>query len=243
MRNVLPATALAAALALSADALARPPQQPSPPEARAAPTAPMTERTEQLDYRSRRGPSLFRPGYEVGEFTGSTAMRSSSTRLPWQSRDMATAEFSINLPGGEVTANCGGGQSHREILGITFDREPISYDCEYGGAAPADAGMGLALSRGSFLRRLQQPQRAGTLTWNGVTLRAETHRIGGLPFGGGQVMGYVVTRDGVEIGGLDINRMRPAFYLPPQGSPDREAVAVFLLSLYFFQDPANRNPR
>ncbi|OYW38633.1 MAG: hypothetical protein B7Z42_07695 [Brevundimonas sp. 12-68-7] len=100
--------------------------------------------------------------------------------------------------------------------------------------------MGLALARGSILRRLQQPQRAGFLTWNDVEYRTETRRIGGLPFGGGAVMGYVISRDGVEVGGVDLNGMRPTFYLPPEGSPDRDAVAVLALSLWAFRDPANR---
>jgi hypothetical protein len=200
----------------------------------------MRERTERIGLAGRRGPSLFRPGFAIGEYTGWASLRDSEVRLPWQSRDFATAELSIVTPAGEVTGNCGGGQGRRNILGITFDREPLSYDCDYAGAAPADAGMGLALARGSILRRLQQPQRAGTLTWDGVEYRTETRRIGGLPFGGGAVMGYVISRDGVEVGGVDLNVMRPTFYLPPAGSPDRDAVAVFAISLWAFRDPANR---
>jgi len=201
---------------------------------------PMRERTERIGLAGRRGPSLFRPGFAIGEYTGWASLRDSEVRLPWQSRDFATAELSIVTPAGEVTGNCGGGQGRRNILGITFDREPLSYDCDFGGAAPADAGMGLALARGSILRRLQQPQRAGSLTWNGVEYRTETRRIGGLPFGGGAVMGYVISRDGVEVGGVDLNVIRPTFYLPPSGSPDRDAVAVFAISLWAFRDPANR---
>lgn len=200
---------------------------------------PMRDRTERIGLAGRRGPSLFRPGFAVGEYTGWASIRDNEVRLPWQSRDFTSAELSIVTPGGEVTASCGGGQGHRNILGITFDREPISYDCDYAGSAPADAAMGLALSRGSFLRRLQQPQRAGFLTWNGVEYRTETRRIGGLPFGNG-VLGYVISRDGVEVGGVELNGLRPTFYLPPQGSPDRDAVAVFALSLWAFRDPANR---
>ncbi|MGZ9099869.1 MAG: hypothetical protein ACXW3O_09220 [Brevundimonas sp.] len=204
-------------------------------------TPPMTERTERIGLEGRRGPSLFRPGFAIGEYTGSATSRSSSTRLPWQSRDMARAEFSLTSPGlGAVEGDCGGGQGHTHILGITFDRDPLSYDCVYAGAAPAGARFSLALARGSFLRRLQQPQRAGELVWGDIVLRAETRRIGGLPFGGGRVMGYVFTRDGVEIGGLDLNGFRPTFYLPPQGSPDRDAAAVLAVSLFAFQDPANR---
>ncbi|WP_029415956.1 hypothetical protein [Brevundimonas bacteroides] len=200
---------------------------------------PMQDRTERIGLSGRRGPSLFRPGFAVGEYTGWASLRDNEVRLPWQSRDFTSAELSIVTPGGEVTANCGGGQGHRNILGITFDREPISYDCDYAGAAPTDAAMGLALSRGSFLARLQQPQRAGFLMWNGVEYRTETRRIGGLPFGNG-VLGYVISRDGVEVGGVELNGLRPTFYLPPQGSPDRDAVAVFALSLWAFRDPANR---
>lgn len=202
---------------------------------------PVTERTERLGLEGRRGPSLFRPGFGIGEYTGSSSSRGSSTRLPWQSRDMARSEFNVSSPTmAEVTGDCGGGQSHSRILWITFEREPLSYDCVYGGGAPAGARLSLALSRGSLLGRLQQPQRAGELTWGDITLRAETKRVGGLPWGGGRVMGYVISRDGVEIGALDLNGMRPTFYLPPQGSPDRDAVAVLAVSLFTFQDPANR---
>jgi hypothetical protein len=201
---------------------------------------PFRDRTERIGLSGRRGPSLFRPGFAIGEYTGWASLRDSAVSLPWQSRDFASADLSIVTPAGEVTGNCGGGQGHRNILGITFDREALSYDCDYGGAAPADAGMGLALARGSIMARLQQPQRAGSLTWQGVEYRTETRRIGGLPFGGGRVMGYVISRDGVEVGGVDLNGMRPTFYLPPAGSPDRDAVAVFAISLWAFRDPANR---
>ena len=194
-----------------------------------AQTAPMTERTERIGLEGRRGPSLFRPGFAIGDYTGSATARSSSSRLPWQSRDMARAEFDLAVPGlGTVQGDCGGGQSHSRILWITFDREPLSYECQYSGAAPADARL---------LARMQQPQRAGELVWGDIVLRAETKRIGGLPFGGGRVMGYVFTRDGVEIGGLDLNGFRPTFYLPPRGSPDRDAAAVLAVSLFAFQDP------
>ena len=53
-------------------------------------------------------------------------------------------------------------------------------------------------------------------------------------------MGYVFSRDGVDIGGVDLNGLRPTFYLPPAGSPDRDAAAVLAVSLFAFQDPANR---
>jgi hypothetical protein len=96
---------------------------------------PMRDRTERIGLAGRRGPSLFRPGFAVGEYIGWASIRDNEVRLPWQSRDFTSAELSIVTPGGEVTASCGGGQGHRNILGITFDREPISYDCDYAGSA------------------------------------------------------------------------------------------------------------
>ena len=226
LASLLAAAALAAATAVAAQT--------------APPNAPMTERTDRIGLEGRRGPSLFRPGFAIGEYTGSATSRGSSTRLPWQSRDMARAEFDLVLPGGAVQGDCGGGQSHSRILWITFDREPLSYECQYTGAAPPGARLTLALSRGGLLARMQQPQRAGELVWGDAVYRAETKRIGGLPWGGGRVMGYVFSRDGVEIGGLDLNGLRPTFYLPPPGSPDRDAAAVLGISLFAFQDPANR---
>lgn len=206
-------------------------------------TRPVTERTERIGLSGRRGPSLTRPGYAVGEYTGWGQIQNSSRRILWESRDGARAEFNINAPslGGEVTASCTGGQGQNRILWITWERETLSYDCSYAGAAPAGATLSLALARGSFLGRIQQPQRAAELNWGGVVYRAETRRVGGLPWGGGRVMGYVVSRDGVDVGAIDINGMRPTFYLPPAGSPDRDAVAVFTLTLFFFPDPANNS--
>lgn len=199
---------------------------------------PFQDRTERLNLEGRRGPSLLRPGFAVGEFTGAAAARSSSTRMPFRSRDFSRAEFEVATGLGQVTGECEGGRSHVSLGWITFDRDELSYVCAYSGAAPGGARMSLAVARGSILESLRQPQRAGELTWGNVTIRAETRYAGGLPWtGGGGVVGYVFTKGGVDVGGLSLSGMRPTFYLPPQGSPDRDAVAVMALSLYFFQDP------
>src|SRR5690606_18424358 len=49
-----------------------------------APTAQaqdITERSERLQLEGRRGPSLLRPGFAVGEYEGVASTRSSSTRI------------------------------------------------------------------------------------------------------------------------------------------------------------------
>lgn len=203
------------------------------------PTVPLTERTDRVQLESRRGPSLLRPGFALGEYAGVATTRITSRRLFGRS-DTARAEITVTLPdGGEVTASCAGGESRVSFLWIPFDRDPLAYACDYAGAAPEGAAMDLAFARGSFLQRLQQPQRAGEFVWGDVRLRFRTQAVGGAPWGGGRVMGYVFTRDEVEIGGVALSGLRPTAYLPPAGAPEREAAAMLAISLIFFMDPAN----
>jgi hypothetical protein len=236
MRRMILAAGLLTALATST----------AQAQAQAAPdpSAPMIQRTEKLKLQGRRGESLLRPGYAVGEYTGSSkAVAKSVKALGSYSKDSMRASFSVTAPGfpAPVEGACEGGQGRLGLGWITFDRDDLLYVCTYSqGGAPLKAAMNLALSKGSLLGNLGQPQRAGELQYQGITLRAQTKRLGGLPFGGaarGGVMGYVITRDGVEVGGVDFNGLAPTFYLPPKGSPDRDAVAVFALTLFTFQDP------
>jgi hypothetical protein len=208
------------------------------------PAVPMVQRTEKLKLQGRRGESLLRPGYAVGEYTGSAKSVAKSVKaLGSYSKDSMKTSFSVTAPGwtAPVDGACEGGQGRIGLGWITFDHDDLLYVCTYGqGGTPLKAAMSLALSKGSFLGNLSQPQRAGELQYQGITLRAQTKRLGGLPFGGagkGGVMGYVITRDGVEVGGVDFNGFAPVFYLPPKGAPDRDAVAVFALTLFNFQDP------
>jgi hypothetical protein len=61
-----------------------------------------------------------------------------------------------------------------------------------------------------------------------------------MPIGAGKPLGYVFTKDGAQVGALDLNSVMsgPAFYLPPTGSSDRDAVMAAAMALYTFQDPA-----
>lgn len=197
----------------------------------------LRERTEQLRLEGRRGPSLLRPGFGVGEYTGVASARHSSTDVfGVHEGARAHVEFTASAPAmGEISAACAGGESLTQLLWITFDRDPLAYNCTYSNGGR----LSMAASRGGWRARLAQPQRAGEFSWNGVTYRFQTQRIGGLGFSlTGGAMGYALSRDGVDIAGLDLNGMRPSFYLPPAGSPDRDAAAVWALSLFFFADPA-----
>lgn len=201
---------------------------------------PFKDRTERVQLEGRRGPSLFRPGFAIAEYVGSASARSSATVIPFRRSAHAKTSFSLTIPSltGDVRGECEGGEARAEFLWITFQREPLAYNCVFSGAAPADAAFTLTLSRhGNWLTRLSQPQRAGELTWNGTVYRAETRYVEGLPWSSGGVLGYVFSRDGVDIGGVALNGMLPTFYLPPAASSDRDAVGLMGAILFTFQDP------
>ena len=219
------------------------------PAAAQAPEAPVTERTQKLSLKPHRVKGmLLGYGYTVGEFTGQVRTRSQSIRAVVFNADSARTTFTVGKVGAPeaaapIRAACDGGQSKLTIAWITFDRDDLAYICRFEGGPP-DADFALALSKGSLLGRLAQPQRAAELTWNGTTVRAHTKLMGGIGMallGGGKTVSYIITNlDGREIGALMRGPMQPTFYLPREGDPDREAAAMMALSLFFFADPADR---
>ncbi len=228
--------AAVAAMLLAGSAAAQP----------SGPPTPLTQRTEKIGLSGRKGPSLFRPGFGVGEYTGFAAAKSKSVRAAGiVSRDSMQAEFTVTAPSlpEPVVGSCAGKEGLVQILGLTFDRDDIYYDCTYQrGAAAAGDTFKLALSKGSLGKKITGgAQRAAEMTWGGKVYRAETRRIGGFPVALTGVSGYAISQGGIDVGAVDLNGLRPAFYLPLAGSPDRDAVAVMALTLFFFQDPARAN--
>lgn len=234
-----PFATLSAALAVAACMAATP--------IAAAPDAsiPLLQRTEKLTLKGRKGESLFKPGYAVGEYVGGATSKTRSVDVPgFHASDKMKTDFTVEAPtlSGRVSGACAGGESRSGIGWITFDKDDLRYVCTYEGAnVVPGSSLILLLSKGSWKAQLQQPQRAGEFRWGSTVIRAQTKKVGGVPWAGGRVMGYVFTKDGVEIGALDIAGIVPTFYLPPKGDPDRDAVAVLAISLFFFQDPANSN--
>ncbi len=196
--------------------------------------------TEKIGLSGRKGPSLFRPGYGVGEYTGSIkAMKRSTNAFGVATSDKAKASLDVARPGMEpVTAECSGGQGRIGLGWITFKRTDLSFVCRYGGSAPPSAELDLAETKGGGFGALIQPQRGAELSFGRMTLRAETRYISGLPMGGGGAFSYVISRpDGTPVGGLVNNGLRPTFYLPRTPGPERDAVAVMAITLFSFQDP------
>lgn len=227
MKTVLIALSLAMGLTLAVPA-----QAAAPPG------------TEKVKLSGKKGPSLFRPGFQLGEYDGNATVKSSKSSVTGIFEGgKASVEMTVNGPGlGPVEVACGGGQSRLGLGWITFDRDKLQFFCTLSGpGAGSDATFALASAKGGgLLKNLQQPQRAAELRFGGLSVRARTEQVGGMPIGGGATIGYMFSRDGVDIGGVDLAAMQPTAYLPPKGSKDRDAVAVLSLILIFFKDPGRQ---
>lgn len=198
---------------------------------------------ERLTLEGRKGPSLFQPGFGVGEYSGwAKASEHTSDIGGIFSSGSASTSLTVERAGmPAVTGACQGGQGRIGLDWVTFQRDKLRYVCVYGGGAPAGAEFDLAQSKGGFFAELSQPQRAGELRYGSIILRAQTRQISGLPISSRGASSYVVTRpDGTPVGGLQTNGLRPVFWLPRERGPERDAAAVLLLTLFTFQDPGRQ---
>jgi hypothetical protein len=200
---------------------------------------------QRFSLEGRKGPSLFQPGFGVGEYSGwARSSKRSSDVAGIFSSDKASASLEVQRPGmTPVTGECGGGQGRIGLGWATIDGDALTYVCTYGGGAPPGAEFDLAQSKGGFFAQLTQPQRAGELRYGPITLRAQTRYISGLPISGGSggANSYIVTRpDGTPVAGLQTNGLRPVFWLPREPGPERDAAAVLLATLFSFQDPGRQ---
>ncbi|WP_425998493.1 hypothetical protein [Caulobacter sp. DWR1-3-2b1] len=116
----------------------------------------MMARTENLKLQGRKGESLLRPGYAVGEYIGGATVRTKAVSGGFNdskvfSKDQMSADFTVSAPGfaTPVTGSCAGGQGKIALGWITFDRDDLAFVCDYRrGETPIKAHLTLALSRG-----------------------------------------------------------------------------------------------
>jgi hypothetical protein len=199
--------------------------------------------TDRLPLSGRRGPSLLRPGFAVGEYTGSSkSVGGSIAGLGFFRANSATANFDVKLPSTDqpVTGDCKGGQGEINVAFVSVVRDALNYVCSYAGGVPPGTELDLVESHsGGLVGDLLQPQRAGAFHYGDIHLRAVTQHISGIPFLGAHAVGYAITReDGVLVGGYQITDMgQPIFYLPKAPGAERDAVALLAVSLYAFRDP------
>ena len=212
-----------------------------------AATAPLADRlaaiTDRLPLSGRAGPSLFRPGFAVGEYTGSSkSVGGNFNGLGLFHANSATANFDVKLPSADqpVTGDCKGGQGEINLAFVSVVRNALNYVCSYTGGAPAGTELDLVESRsGGLIPGQLTPQRAGAFHYGDIHLRAMTQAMSGSSFLGAHAIAYAITtEDGTLVGGYQITDMgQPVFYLPKTPGPQRDAVALLAVSLYAFRDP------
>ena len=200
--------------------------------------------TDEIKLQGKKGHDLFHPGYALGAYAGEThAATRHAEGLGLFTSDKFKTGFTVTGPGlGDgVTADCAGGQGRIGLDWLAFKRDELAYICSYGGAAPKDAELDLALSTGGkLLNRLAQPQRGGEFHYGEVTLRVTTELLGGLTLSNGQTSDYLIARpDGTPVAAVRKTGLQPTVYLPKAPGPERDAAAVLALSLIFFNDPGN----
>ena len=203
---------------------------------------PLTERTEavELHYGREDGRNTWRAGGYSGTWSG----RGSSSNVfgvRTRSRSRVELTFAGDGSGGSpLTVSCTGGESEFTLAWITFDKQDLSYACNFSrdGEPVPDSRFELALQRRGLMG-MGRNERAGEMHHAGHVLRFETQRLSGVAFPSGRVPGYVIRADGRDVGGMDYGVMRSTLYLPPDGDPQRESVLLAALILATFMDPAN----
>jgi hypothetical protein len=201
--------------------------------------------TDEIRLAGKKGHDLFHPGYALGDYAGEThASTRHADGLGLFTSDKFKTSFTITGPGmGDgVSADCAGGQGRIGLDWLAFKRDQLAYVCAYGGAAPKDAELDLALSTGGkLLNRLAQPQRGGEFHYGDITLRVTTELLGGFTLSNGQTSDYLIARpDGTPVAAVRKTGLQPTVYLPKTPGPERDAAAVLALSLVFFMDPGDK---
>ena len=205
--------------------------------------------TEKLHVEKTGGGRLGKANYALGEFTGVGGL-TMTTKSGYSLLDSAFSsvkqrydtKFSVVLPGQTepVAVTCTGGQARSDFGWVMFKRSTLAYHCDYvGGGVPANTSFDLALSEPGFLKGMEQPQRAGEFSFGDVILRAETRQVDSKMIASPGVLGYVFSRNGVDVGGISFVGWKKTIYLPKAGDPNRAACALLALSLYYFNDPGN----
>lgn len=211
--------------------------------------APITKTAEKVKVGMKRGKSLLKPITTIAEYeaVAGVSFKSNTGVSGFSEKAKSKIKFQFSGPNvGPVEVACGGGQGKRKILGITYKTQKLQYVCTFAGpGAGDDADFTLVLGEaGSLLKALQQPQRAAELRFGGVTLQARTEQVGSAIIGGGKVLGYVYSQDGVEVGAVDLiggaMSTGSTVYLPPQGAKTRQAAAMLSFILVFFDDPGHQ---
>lgn len=150
--------------------------------------------------------------------------------------------FSVSGPwlSGEAVATCGMRQRSLNLGAIDVGTIPLTYQCDFteGGAALPDRFE--IVENTGFTGILAREERSGRATFGQTTIDiASVHRMRGSPMPIERPIGYLFTRGGKAIGGVETNGGRHVLLAPGLTDAERRAVLLAALALGLFWDPAD----
>ncbi len=121
---------------------------------------------------------------------------------------------------------------------VEFKPGPMALGCDVrSGGQIAPVMLEVQEAAADFTNR---EQRRGRVMVDGAALDIRSvHEIAGSAFPTAAPMGYVFERNGVAIGGVDLNNGPAMFEAPGASAADRRAVVLAAVALSVFWDPAN----
>lgn len=120
---------------------------------------------------------------------------------------------------------------------VEFKPGPMALGCDVrSGGQVAPAMLEVQEAAPDFTNR---EQRRGRVMVDGAALEIRSvHEMAGSPFPTAAPMGYVFERNGVAIGGVDLNNGPAMFEAAGASAADRKAVLLAAVALSVFWDPA-----
>ena len=236
--------------------------QTTPPSPEAQ--TPFTERTEKLSYSVKKGSNFFDPILAFGEYQVVKGWVSTSTQSDnsffgskGYNKESFKTDYQIILPSADpktaqsIKVTCAGGRSDTKSGWIKYERDDLDYVCVFDDKAPAGTSFVIALPKykakgigdrlnmvGDLAKQVYGNglKRAAEFHYKGAEYHAEPRNIRNFMFGG-PVYGYVITKDGLEIGGVDFTTGYPTLYVPKTPGDDRDATFIMAINLNSFPDP------
>jgi hypothetical protein len=121
---------------------------------------------------------------------------------------------------------------------VEFKPAPMALGCDVrSGGQIAPAMLEVQEAAPDFTNR---EQRRGRVMIDGAALEIRSiHEMAGSPFPTAAPMGYVFERNGVALGGVDLNNGPSVFEAAGASEADRKAVLLAAVALSVFWDPAS----